>query len=113
MYFSEEIYNAMNYGYKVKVIDGYLFDKEYIFTDYVNDLYKMKENSQKGTPNYAISKLLLNSLYGKFGMSPYLPTHKIIDNNEVDKYANQYRIESRKELFNNKELISFFLSSSR
>lgn len=57
----------MKFGYKFKVISGYLFDKKYIFNEYVDFLYNLKSTSVKGTPDYVISKLLMNSLYGKFG----------------------------------------------
>ena len=65
--------NAMKFGYKFKVISGYLFDKKYIFNEYVDSLYNLKSTSVKGTPYYVISKLLMNSLYCKFGaVAPWL-----------------------------------------
>ena len=82
-YFSEEIKNAMKYGYKFKIHKGYLFSKENLFTSYVDNIYKIKVSSEKGSPWYIISKLLLNSLYGRFGMSPFLEEHKILTDNEV------------------------------
>jgi hypothetical protein len=85
-YFSEEIYNAIKFGYKFKIIKGYLFDKGYIFTDYVNTLYDLKLNSEKNSANYTISKLLLNSLYGKLGMNPELQKHAIVKSNNDDYY---------------------------
>lgn len=84
LYFSEEIKNAMKYGYKFEVTKGYLFDKKIIFNDYVDCLYDLKCNSIKGTSEYSISKLLLNSLYGRFGMSPDRPKHVIVTN-EVEQ----------------------------
>lgn len=74
-YFSDELYNAEKLGYKFKVKRGSLFDKGDIFTDYVDYFYELKKNSDKGTPNYMISKLLLNSLYGRLGMSPIAENH--------------------------------------
>ena len=82
MIFSEEINNAIKFGYKFKILRGYLFDKEYIFTEYINDLYKIKQAHNKNEPKYLISKLLMNSLYGRFGMDYRLSEHAIIDNNE-------------------------------
>jgi len=40
--FSEEIYNAMKYRYKFKILRGYLFEKDLIFLEYVKDLYFIK-----------------------------------------------------------------------
>ena len=42
----------------------------------------MKLNSQKGTPMYLISKLLMNSLYGKFGIHFELPNYTVIEYDE-------------------------------
>lgn len=64
MYFSEEIINAKRYGYRFEVINGYLFKKRYILNGYVDDLNKIKLNSDKNSPDYIIYKLLLNILYG-------------------------------------------------
>ena len=61
-YYSEEIKNAIKYGYKFEIISGYLFEADYLFRDYIGELFNMKLNSQKGTPMYLISKLLMNSL---------------------------------------------------
>lgn len=52
---------------KVKILDGYYFrDSDYLFNEYVNYYYKQKKNAKNETDRY-ISKLMLNSLYGKFG----------------------------------------------
>lgn len=67
--FSEEMFKYIQYGYNFKVIRGYLFDRQNIFKDYINDLYKIKESLNKDEPMYLVSKLLMNSLYGRFGMS--------------------------------------------
>lgn len=53
-YLSKELLDAMKFGYIIKVHRGYLFEKGYIFKDYVNFLYKLKANSIKGSPLYLI-----------------------------------------------------------
>ena len=107
-YFSEEIYNAMKYGYKFKILRGYLFDEANIFSEYVDFLYKLKVNSDKKSPDYIISKLLLNTLYGRFGMDPHMESHLIIDNEETLKLNTQRVITNVVDLKNGKELVSFF-----
>ena len=67
--FSEEIHLAISYGYKIKVLDGYTFDKAVIFAKYAADLFKIKSSHDSAHPMYLISKLLLNSLYGRFGLT--------------------------------------------
>ena len=107
VYFSEEIENAKKYGYKFKVLRGYTFDRKIIFSDYVNKFFSLKSNSDKNDPMFTIAKLFLNSLYGKFGMSPYKEKHAIIDNNELYKYVDEFVVKSTLDLKNNKQLISY------
>lgn len=84
-YFSEELFNAEKFGYKFEILEGYLFEKENIFKDYVSVLHQIKQSSEKSSPLYLIAKLLMNSLYGKFGMSDDLATHVIVNTNKLDK----------------------------
>lgn len=55
----------------LEYIDGYKF-KSYVgfFNDYIDYWTHIKETSPKGSALYFISKLMLNSLYGKFGKNP-------------------------------------------
>ena len=107
-YFSEEIYNAMELGYKFKILRGYLFEKEYIFKEFVDTLYILKANSEKGSPDYIVSKLLLNSLYGRFGMNPEMENHLILSKENAIKYYDKYEITDVVDLKNGKEIVSFF-----
>ena len=76
--FSEEMDNAIKYGYTFEIIKGYEFDKANIFSDYVNKMYNLRMQYEKGSPMNLIAKLLMNSLYGKFGMK--------LDSTEIDMY---------------------------
>lgn len=66
-YCTPELRKAKELGYKIKVHYGYRFKAAKIFTGYINDLFEMKNKSDKNSLDYIISKLLMNSLYGKFG----------------------------------------------
>ena len=68
MLFSPEMDNALRYGYQFNILWGYTFESKIIFKDYVDTLYPIKSNSHKNDPMYHITKILLNSLYGRFGM---------------------------------------------
>ena len=107
--FSEEMYNAEQYGYKFTLKSGYIFDDEQIFEEYSNILYEIKSNTPKEDPIYLIAKLLLNSLYGRFGMSYEMDEHKIIHVSEIDGYLNKESIEvaDKIELGDDVLLISF------
>lgn len=110
LYFSEEIKNAIKYGYKFEVINGYIFERKNIFKDYVDYLYKIKSDSNKNSPMYIIAKLLLNGLYGRFGMSPEMSKHLIINSNELDKYimsSDTITINDQQLLDNGKYLIAY------
>ena len=109
-YFSEELIEAKNLGYEYKILRGYLFEKDKIFENYILDLYSLKKNSPKNSALYIIIKLLLNSLYGKFGMSPELDSHIILNNDEaLEKYHTNDKlvVTNTIDLDNDRELISY------
>ena len=45
IYFSEELRNAANSGYKIKLLAGYEFNKISLFNEYVDHFYNIKRNS--------------------------------------------------------------------
>jgi hypothetical protein len=73
MIFSKEMDNAMKYGYKFEILWGYTFKPRNIFKGYVDVLYKLRLKFDKSNPMNFIAKLLLNSLYGRFGMVDTFP----------------------------------------
>jgi hypothetical protein len=92
-YFSEEIKNANKFGYGITVLRGYLFDSGYIFKDYVNNLYSLRLSYPKTNPMNFTAKLLLNSLYGRFGMNDQFDDIDIVNQEDFDdltqsKHAN-------------------------
>jgi len=82
MYFSEELYNAQRYGYKFEIKWGYTFNSDYLFKDFVKDIYNLRLTYPKTDPMNFTAKLLLNSLYGRFGMVYNFIQNKIINKNE-------------------------------
>lgn len=107
-YFSEELREAQNkYGYKITVLKGYIFERINVFSDYVNNLYSQKESLNKKHPRYLIVKLLLNMLYGRFGMKPDTSQTLIINSNETENFINNpdIKINDVIDLGNNKELL--------
>jgi hypothetical protein len=54
-YFSEELFNAKKYGYTFEILEGYLFEKENIFKDYVSVLHEIKQSTEKTNPMYLIA----------------------------------------------------------
>jgi hypothetical protein len=85
---SIEMDNAMKFGYTFEILKGYQFEKANIFSEYINKMYELRLQFEKGHPMNLIAKLLMNSLYGKFGMKVERTTVDIFNlNNDADKLA--------------------------
>lgn len=74
VYFSEELKYAKKIGYTIVPMSGYLFEKSEgsPFKDFVTTLSENRIKAKKDG-NVAIDvvyKILMNSLYGRFGISP-------------------------------------------
>lgn len=83
-FYSEELKNAQDFGYTFKILGGFVFESQLLFDKYIDDLYVIKKNSKKGSAMYLIGKLLMNSLFGRLGLDPFLATSKFITNDEYD-----------------------------
>lgn len=65
-----ELDYAETQGYKIKILRGHEFQtKKYLFKEYVDDLYSIRESSPKNSVSNILAKLLMNSLYGRFGLN--------------------------------------------
>src|ERR1700744_3746608 len=90
--FSEEMDNAINYGYQFEIIKGYQFEKGNIFKDYVVKMYELRKQYEKTDAMNLIAKLLMNSLYGKFGMK-LTSTEIAIYNSTTDEGREQLKYD--------------------
>jgi len=91
MFFSEELKNSLKYGYKFEVLWGYTFNKSYVFKDFVDNLYNLRLTYPKSDPMNYIAKILMNSLYGRFGMDDNFSTFEIFDQPSYIKYENRFK----------------------
>lgn len=66
---------------------GYLFESKNIFKEYINDMFKLKQSVDKNNPMYLISKLLMNSLYGRFGLKQELINYTYLYPYEIEKLS--------------------------
>lgn len=75
----EELYNALRLGHVEKVLYASVYDVDFIFHDYITFFWNLRKDYQsKGDRvNEQFVKLLMNSLYGRFGMKG----HKWVDLN--------------------------------
>ena len=69
IYSSIELKRAVELGCDVKIKEGYVYSSKYLFDDYVDKFFKMKEDAGDDQTTRAIAKLLLVSLYGKFAQN--------------------------------------------
>jgi hypothetical protein len=65
---STEMDNAIRFGYTFEILKGYQFETGDLFSGYVKRMYELRLQYPKGDAMNLIAKLLMNSLYGKFGM---------------------------------------------
>jgi hypothetical protein len=123
-YFSEELKAAQNLGCQIQLIEAWEFKRsDTVFNSYIEAIYKLKETGNKDERD--VFKLLLNSLYGKFGqirehlmniITDDPKTMKLIEQKysnikvtsfkegtvgySFDKAPNPYLLEDSPELFN-------------
>jgi hypothetical protein len=90
MIFSEELINAEKFGYTFEILWGYTFKSEVIFKSYVDFLYNLRLQYDKSNPLNFIAKILLNSLYGRFGMDDNFPEINIIHKDYYPDFENKY-----------------------
>jgi len=124
VFFSEEIKLALKYGYRIlKVYKGLAYEKGNPFINFVHDLYN-KRIENKNSPLQKIFKLLLNSLYGKFGMNPkFNITDILLDDKKIQDIIRFHEVKSFNHIQDTKsqrinynpdvsrDKISLFLSS--
>jgi hypothetical protein len=90
MIFSVEMDNAMKVGYHFEILWGYTFEKDYVFTEYVDFLYSLRLNYPPSDPMNFIAKILLNSLYGRFGMDDNFKEVNVIHKDYYTDFHNKF-----------------------
>jgi DNA polymerase type B, organellar and viral len=113
IYFSEELKNAYKYGYRFEILEGYICERFNLFKSYINDLFKIKSESMKGSPMYLISKILMNSLYGKFGIRPDLLDYRLYENENLNNknFFDQVKLTDKYSLVAFEDKYSDLLSN--
>src|SRR5260221_8888125 len=93
-WFSSEILKyAISQGVKVKIHYGYTYnEKRPIFKSYVDIYYKYKKRNKNNKGKSLISKLLLNSLYGRFGLKDINNETKIVNKAEALNIILKYKV---------------------
>jgi hypothetical protein len=77
----------------VEPIDAYVFDKGVIFDSFIKEMYEVKRDT-KDPVERNLAKLLMNSLYGKFGMNPIHDVIEVIPKKDLDDYIKLHKTHS-------------------
>lgn len=101
VYFSEELIHAKRIGYQIIPLSGYLFTKKDInpFDRFITETYAKRVEAKKKGDNALvfIYKILMNSVYGRFGINPRSTVTEVCEKARHDEllekgnvqYANQ------------------------
>ena len=88
---SSEYFNAIK-DYNITISQGYFFNKEDIFSKFVDDLYNLRLKYPKGDPMNYTCKLIMNSLYGRFGMKPITSQQEFVDKEKFLELSQEHTI---------------------
>jgi DNA polymerase type B, organellar and viral len=110
MIFSEELINAEKYGYTFEILWGYTFKSEVIFKSYVDFLYNLRNQYDKSNPLNFIAKILLNSLYGRFGMDDNFSEINVIHKDYYPDFENKFIDQITDKIKLDDHIIVFFIS---
>lgn len=106
VYFSEELKALVNLGAEYKILEAIKFKKNNsYFKPFVYYFYNLKYK-EKGILGL-IAKLLLNSLYGKFGMKDIMTTAEICDKTRVEQLEKTRIVNKKYMISENKYIVIY------
>jgi DNA polymerase type B, organellar and viral len=107
-YFSEEVKLAISYGYNIKVLYGYKFDKSSnVFSSFINKFFAVKAGLSDINMDRTTAKLILNSMYGRLGMKPYQDNVEIVDSSKALEILSKFNVKEQYNLTDNLEFIRY------
>lgn len=87
-----ELNKVINFLGLLEMLCGYKFERgKDVFKSYVEDLYNIKKNSSNVVERNT-AKLMLNSLYGRFGMKEITSQIKVIKAKDYDQKINHCQL---------------------
>jgi len=107
---TDELKQSIKYGYTAEVICGINFpdhcNENELFGEYVNYFYDLKSNAQNQLERM-IAKLMLNTLYGKFGQKERENRIRLVSKEEGEKLIKKYHYSYLSVLNENTVLIKY------
>ncbi|KAF6176825.1 hypothetical protein GIB67_026512 [Kingdonia uniflora] len=95
VYLSDELRYAQKLGYKIFPLKGYSFEKKLTpFKNFIFEVYESRLKAQKSsddTMSYGY-KMLMNSLYGRFGINPESNITEICKRDKYDEITQSEKI---------------------
>ncbi|KAL4341478.1 hypothetical protein GQ457_08G030630 [Hibiscus cannabinus] len=89
VYYSEELKFAIKEGYSIMPLSGYLFENTHSspFGSFVSTIYEKRQEAKKNNNDAQsyVYKILMNSLYGRFGINPKCSITEICDEERFHK----------------------------
>lgn len=114
VYYSEELKYARELGYKIIPLRGYMFQKKASpFEGFISDLYKSRLEAKK-SGDQAMSfvyKILMNSLYGRFGINPESIVTEICTQEQLGELLERETFQSAEKLTDNYYIVSYITNS--
>ena len=95
---------------KIRIIEdsikeGYLFDSKSLFKNYVESLFNLKNSVNKNDPLYLISKILLNSLYGRFGLKLRISIMDLVSSKNIETFIKGLNVSDVIKITDNYSLV--------
>jgi hypothetical protein len=103
-----EIKKAIELGYNIEILRGFKYERTSpIFKGFVNEIYKMRIESKTPALNQ-LTKLILNSLYGRFGMKTFVVSTKFVKKDQINEIKEVYQIRNIEEIAKGYHILSVF-----
>lgn len=115
VYFSEELKFAKRLGYEIIPLRGYLFEKKPSpFKGIIEDLYESRLDAKKKGDDAMsyIYKILMNSLYGRFGINPESTVTEICKEDRYKALLKKDNFESAEEINDSYYMVKYINNSS-
>nr|CAD1835852.1 unnamed protein product [Ananas comosus var. bracteatus] len=115
IFYSEELKFARDLGYHIIPLRGILFEAmSSPFEGIISDLYESRLEAKKrgDEPMTFIYKILMNSLYGRFGMNPESTVTEICNQKRYEELMKMDNFQSAEMLTENYYIVNYITNSS-
>lgn len=110
VFFSEELIFARDLGYEIRPLRGYLFEKKTSpFDSFVSSVFGKRQEAKK-TGNSAMEygyKILMNSLYGRFGINPQSTITEVCNRSRYDDLMQRDNILNGDKLSDDYYIVTY------